>query len=68
MQIEEIDKTIRYWEVFTTWKNRGRMSAVFKFIDMVKVYPSLLFRRPILGLARRLFFFRYKNVRDLDSI
>lgn len=65
--INTIEKEIEYLNVFLSWKSRGRFYAMVKFIHFIARSPSLLFRRKILGMAKRLFFYKTTNVVELNK-
>jgi glycosyltransferase involved in cell wall biosynthesis len=63
--VRHTNNEIRYSEIFTKWKNRGRSLAILDFLFMITTSPSLIFERKILGQARRLVTFRAEDVLEL---
>lgn len=61
-------KEINYIKVFISWKNRGRFSALGKYLGMILKSPSLLVKSKILGQGRRLISFRAKDVAELKNV
>jgi glycosyltransferase involved in cell wall biosynthesis len=64
---QEIDKDWEYINIFMQWKKRGRRVALLNFLNMLCHFPTLIFERRIIGLARRLLFVKYKNVKEFQS-
>lgn len=65
---KKLKNEIKYVEIFSLWKKKGRKRAILFYLKMVMNSPTLLFQRKILGQAKRLFFFKAKNVAELKLI
>ena len=65
--INQVEKEIAYENVIKTWIAAGRLAASSLFLKMIITHPDLVFRRKILGLARRLLFFPRHKVPELGS-
>lgn len=63
----QIENDIAYFHTFTTWRQKGRLAALFKFGKRAIRYPDFLFDRKVLGQARRLLMFREKDVAELKK-
>ncbi|MDY6853510.1 MAG: glycosyltransferase family 2 protein [Thermodesulfobacteriota bacterium] len=59
---------IFYIDVFRKWKDKGRLSALLRYFQMIIRYPVSLLDRKILGQFRRIVTFRASNVDDLNKI
>lgn len=66
--LNDTKSEIKRINVFITWKNQGRISALIDFFKIISKEPKLLFKRKIFGLFRRLLFFKEKNVIELANV
>jgi glycosyltransferase involved in cell wall biosynthesis len=66
--LRQSENEVRYIEVFVTWKNKGRLQAMTRFMAMVASSPDLVFKRKILGLGRRLLAYNAREVTELRNV
>ena len=59
---------IGYLSTFICWKRRGRFAAIRWFFVLLMKSPTLIFQRKIMGLARRLAWFKSEDVLELNNV
>jgi len=66
-RIRKISNDIEFFNVFELWREKGRKSALIRFIKYMLKSPDFVFDRKVLGLARRLLLYRERNVLELKK-
>ncbi len=64
--IRRIQDDISYFNIFWTWKQKGRYNALIHYLRLISHSPYLLLKRKILGQGRRLIFNQEKKVAELE--